>query len=308
MQYLQQFYLNYHAEIMDGYRKLVAHLLKHRPGPFHGMPDFRYEIYDLRDGDIAVRDNGAGELQLNALVNEWNFASGTRTSKWLIKNFSLNIGAEFVSFDCKGTKQDLADFCLLQLRGEQTNATRSAVIRKIMSAVAGQEVTESYSVLLRKRLEAGGFDREADWIAHCVLRPSADVSLAALQSKAKDPKLDWAACHVIVDSTRRADTRAAAMRLISASRNKKGLLEMCKLLQDTQSAYKPEFTMLFNKEYPFAERLGVKTIRPILEKQSKQFPDASKSLGDVAYAQLKKATKKDFGKDSARWAECIRKL
>ena len=272
------------------------------------MPKFKYEIYDIADGDINVREVSPEVFELNALVNSWAFHSETKTSKWLIKNFRVDMGGEFVSFACTGTKEELADFCLLRLREEHTNATRSATLTKVLNAVTGSEAKGDYKDLLAERLKRGGFEDEGAWVAHCMLSPRADLSLEALQVKTKDACAETAARKIMSDPGRRADTRAAAIRMLGANKSRQALLEMCTLLEDKSPAYKSEFLPPFREGYPFKERLAVSTIRPILEKQSREFPDASKSIGDIAYAQLKKATKKDFGKDRAKWGECVKAL
>ena len=62
---------------------------------------------------------------------------------------------------------------------------------------------------------------------------------------------------------------------------------------------------MLKKEYPFADLISVKAVKPIIEKQFKPPAEYSKTLGDLAEAQLKKLTKRNFGKDPQRWRAWI---
>jgi hypothetical protein len=47
--------------------------------------------------------------------------------------------------------------------------------------------------------------------------------------------------------------------------------------------------------------MSVKTLRPFIEDQMRRSPDASKTVGDLAREKLKKAARRDFGKDAPQW-------
>jgi hypothetical protein len=55
--------------------------------------------------------------------------------------------------------------------------------------------------------------------------------------------------------------------------------------------------------YPFAERMAIKTVRPLIEKQQAAW--ASRTIGDLAHEALKKAAKKVFARDAARWRKWV---
>lgn len=303
VQYLQLFYLNHRSELMDGYGKLVAHILKYRPGPFRGMPPFRYEVFDLPDEDIRLTQTGADSYALHALLLPMTISAEAKRSKWLLESFGVNLSGTLEGIDSEGTRTQLADLCLLRLRGEQSNEQRSCQIRKVLQRVTGVESKGSYQELLLQRLEQGSFKDESQWLASCFQSTSPELALTALAAaKANhNEAIRTAACAVITNRQARADVRAAAIDLASETKNQQTLLALCEVLDDANPAFEPAFIPVLQDDYPFADRLEVKTVKPLLMKQMQRSTNASKTIGDLAYAQLKKFSIKDFGKDVARW-------
>ena len=307
MQYLQCFYLNYRRQIMDGYQKLVAHLLKYHPGPFRGMPDFEHEVYDIADDDIRVAETGRGTYALNALVNQLTLKAEIKSSKWLFKSFNIVIFASATGIDCEGTREQLADCCLLRLRGEQTNAMHSEKIKKVLRAVSGTEPNGDYKEVLQERLERGGFKDETEWMEVCILSGIPELALEGIGAagESHEERIRSAACRIVTNRNIRSDVRAAAIELAANSKDRKSLFTLCDVLDDTSPAYKAEYMPQFQEGYPFAERMAVKILRLTIEDQMKHSPDASKTLGDLARQKLKKATGRDYAKDAKRWREWV---
>jgi len=305
MQYLQHFYLNYRKEILDGYRELVAQILKHRPGPFRGMPNFTYEIFDIADDDIRVAETAQGTYALNVLVNDLVLKAERTSSRWPLKSFSLAIVGDINGIDCEGTREELADACLLRWRRHQTNELRSARLKKVLRAVTGVEPNGDYQELLRQRLQAGGFTDETDWLVSCILGPNLSLMQTALSvtKGTKEERIRKAAHRVVVDRKIRPDIRATAIELTAMDKDRAGLLALCAVLDDTTPAYKLEYMAPCQDGYPFAERMAIKTVRPLIEKQQAAWP--SKTIGDLAHDALKNVTKKDYAKDAARWRKWI---
>jgi hypothetical protein len=303
MQYLQCFYLNYRSEIMDGYRNLVAQLLKYHPGPFRGMPNFEHEVYDIADDDIRVSETGRGNYALNVLISQLTLKAEIKSTKWLLKSFNFTIFASATGIDCEGTKEQLADCCLLRLRSEQTNAMHSEKLRKVLWSVTGTEPEGDYSQLLRERLERGGFKDETAWMVDCVLSEIPELALEGINAigESHDKRLRDTVCRLIVDQSIRSDVRAAAIESAAKNKDRKLLLALCDVLDDTNLTYKTEYMPQLRAGYPFSERMSVKTLRPFIEDQMKHSPDASKTVGDLAREKLKKAARRDFGKDAPQW-------
>src|SRR5204862_783811 len=148
LQYLHEFYLAYGPRVIEGYRQLVAQVLKYRPGLLRGMPKFDYEFYDVGDEDISLKQCGQDSYVLNALASSWNMTAQVKRSKWFLKTFSCYLASGLDPMDCQGTREQLTDFCLLRLRAENTNSQHAAVLIKLLARVTGQTERASYEELL----------------------------------------------------------------------------------------------------------------------------------------------------------------
>lgn len=310
MKYLQLFYLNYGREMMEGYRELVTQLLKYRPNPFRGMPRFEREVYDIPD--IQLREVRPGVFALNTLGTHFSLSAECRSSRWFIKSFSGEFSASVAGVDCEGTRQQIADYCLLLLRREQTNDVRSTALRKVYRTVTGKDGI--YAQLLKERLAEGGFDNETEWILACVSSDSPDLALEAvgaaeIAAPSHEEQIRRAACRILLDRPIRADLRVSALGLAGkhGAKDRLTLLALCDVLDDDSPASEPESLPRFREDYPFAERQSVKISKTVIEQQMKRSPNASKSIGDLARDELKKSTGEDFGKDAEQWREWIRR-
>jgi hypothetical protein len=303
LQYMQQFYLKHRIELLESYRKFVAHILEYRPGPFRGMPAFEYELYPVEDEDIHLADLGDGRWALDVLLSPVTLRAEARRSKWLIESFSFVLGVGLDGINIEGTREEITDLCPLRLRQEQANAVRSQGLRKVLGRVTGTEPTTEFKKLLAQRLQRGGFKSEADWLAFCIGSGIPPLALEAISTDAKDEHgaIRQALCQVIVDRSQRGDVRAQAIDWLRPGRNREVLLTLCSVVQDPSPALTRDCWAINRDDYYFADRLEVKTLRSECERQIRNFPNFSKSVGDVALARLKRATGKDFGKDSARW-------
>ena len=308
-EFLQQLYIAHRLELLEGYHRLVAHILKYRPSPFRGMPDFHYEVWEVTGDDVSLVELGKGRYALHVLVIPMNLEAQAKPSKWLLTSFGASLSAVPEFIDVEGTRQDLADRCLLALRAAQSNHLHYAKLARALPAVTGASPTRDYKQLLAQRLQSGGFRDESEWLSHCFLSDSPDLALAAVEAarQLKDPRLRTAACSLIANRNVRADVRAAAMDLAVQHKNRAVLLTLCDALDDTAPAYKKEFTPLLRDDYPFGERADAQSLRLIFETMFERSPDARKTIGDLAAAKLKGAADKDFGKDPLRWRNWIQR-
>ena len=306
LQYLQEFYLRDGPEILEGYRQLVAQLLRYHPGLFHGMPRFQYGFYKMADEDISFLPRAHDRFVLNALADSWTMLAEVKSSKWLIKSFHAYLGGSLDPLDCEGTREQIADFCLLRLRGERTNAEHAAVIKKVLGVVTTNRVEAGYNELLAARLRRGGFVDETDWVVQCLRSGPSELAIQALEAArgSKDERVRAAVCRVMADRDRRADVRAAAIGLAAGLGGDCTFLALCDLLPDATPVFQPEFVPMTRSDYPFANRMSVKAALQMVEKDQENA--SSKSLGEVAHLQLKRMAKRDLGTDPARWRNWLR--
>jgi hypothetical protein len=193
-------------------------------------------------------------------VNQLTLKAETKSSKSLFKSFNLAIFASGTGIDCQGTKEQLADCCLLRLRGQQTNALHSERIKNVLRAVTAAEPRGDYTEWLKERLERGGFKDEAEWIAGCILSAIPELALEGIGAagESHDERIRDAACKIFTDGNIRPDLRAAAIELAVKNKDRKSLLSSCGVLDDTSPAYRAEYMPLFREGYPFAEWMALK--------------------------------------------------
>ena len=307
VQYLQQFYIHHRSELMTGYGQFVAHLLKYRPGPFRGMPAWEYEIYGIEDEDIVLAERGDDRFALDVLLTPLTLKAQAKRSKILLESFSFGIFGGFEGLDCVGTRQQLADLCLLRLREEQTNCLHFENIRKVFNVVSGVASKSGYKELLAERLQGGGYMSESQWIASCIGSGIPALARKAIVNEVQDNDggVREAMCKVIVDREMQADVRALAIERARPKAAKDVLLALCAVLDDAHPAFSKDFWPVFRPKYPFAERLEVKTMMPFFEIEAQQQSSTSRPIADLALAQLRKVTRQDFGKDPEKWRRWI---
>jgi hypothetical protein len=307
MQFFERFYLQHRMEMLEAYRKFVAHVLNYRPGPLRGMPKFKYEICSFSDDNISFTSRSDELEELHVMLIPVTLEGEVKRSKWLLESFSFSIGSVLIGLDCEGTREQLLDLCLLRFRNDHSSALHSNAFSRVLQVVAGAQPGQGYNELLKARLENGGFKNEAEWLEACIRSPKPELALEALssQSEDRDQSLHKAACEVVADGRVRGDVRALAIDFVMKKKDKQALLALCEAVDDPAPTWKKEYMAALAKDYPFSERSEFKSIRPLIETVVEHQPNASKTISDLANAQLKKATKQDFGKDSGRWRSWI---
>jgi hypothetical protein len=303
MQFLQLLYLNYHSEMLSGYKKLVEHVLKYKPGLFHGMPNFDYEIYDIPPRNICLKQCGSDEWSLSVLVNEFSLSAYT-SSKWFIKTFGMYISIGTSALDYKGSLQEIEDALLLRLHSEQTNEVHFHALQSALREVTGTPFSGTYKEVLASRLARGGYKSAKDWIVQCISSPNPDLALEAIEAAGfeKNPKVQSALQSVALNRGMRADVRAAAIKKIRLQA-KEIFLSLCDLLDDNSLTARTDPRL--RPDYPFAEQEVMKIVHPIMEYHRQASVDSTKTIADIARERLRAASGRDFLYDAPRWRRCI---
>jgi hypothetical protein len=305
LQYLQELYFDYKDNVMAGYRKLVAQLLKYRPGVIRGMPKFSYELYDIPDRDIAITRRSPDKHSVDALATSFTIVAQVKPSKWLIKSFSGYIGGSVDILSCEGTQEQLEDFCLLRLRDERSNALHSVAVKKILKRVTETQPKFDYSNLLAETLGRRGLKDENAWLVKCLEEGTPELVIEAIEATRhnSDPRIADAVSGVITNPAVRADVRAAAIQRTSETRSRVLACALCSVLEDHAVAYRREFLAMARDDYPFTDRMAVRAALRAYDRQLKRHP--SKTIGELAHAQLQNLTKRDLGKDPKVWRNWI---
>jgi hypothetical protein len=303
---LQQFYSLHRKEVMASYSELVKSVLKHRPGAFRSMPVLDREFYSMDDDDIRYVQNANGSCSLHAMGYCFNLRAGSRKLLWFVNGFGMSMSLSYVGADCKGTRREISDFCLLRLRSYRSNEVCAAQTRKLIEAVNGTNSMGGYPQLLEQRLASGGFKDEIDWIVSCLSSRSPDLAMEALSAYRNVPRVREAVCKIVRDRNIRSDVRAKAIKLIAKSKDKNCLFALCDVLDDPAPQDRLEYCALFDSDFPFANRVFIQSVRPLVEQRIKDALKRSATIGELARSQLKKAAGRDLGADPASWREWIK--
>jgi hypothetical protein len=269
------------------------------------MPVLDHECYLTDDDDVRYVENANGSSSLHAMGYWFNLRAGSRKLLWFVKGFGVSMSLSYVGADCEGTREEISDFCLLRLRNYRSNEVCAAQALKLIQAVNGTNSMGAYAQLLEQRLASGGFKDEIDWIASCISSLNPDLAKEALTAYRNVRRVREAACKTVRDRNIRSDVRADAIKLIGKSKDRSCLLALCDVLDDPAPPDRLEYYDLFDKDFPFANRVLIQSIRPLLEKQMKETLKRSATIGALARSQLKKAVGKDLGADAAPWREWI---
>ncbi len=298
--YLEHIYLNYHRELMQGQKQLIARVLARPPGLFRGIRPFQYEIFDIPANDISVLPTGPDRFALHALGNQFALSVRAKPLIWPFDKFQISFSGSFETLDSEGTRSELIDYCLLYLRAEHTNQLHTAALRKVLRTVTCSEPVGGYREWLQAQLTHSGYANETDWLSACLTNSNPSLVHHALEASRafKDDRIWSAVRRIIVDRTARPDVRAHAIRVTEAHPDRTTLLALTEILNDQSPAYRREYCPQLSPDYPLADRMTLQTLRPFLEQT---LAKPSKTIGQTALDRLRQATKRNLGPDAQKW-------
>lgn len=300
-------YVNYHREMLEGQRRLVAELVKHPPGLFRGLPPFTGEMfYDIRNEDISVASASPDKLALHALVNTLTLRARSRTRIWPFRSFATSVDVGDKPYDCEGSREQLRSYCLLRLRPSPTNHLQLQAVRKVLQAIDVAEPEGGYQDWLRALLAQTGHKDETDWLLSCLLSGNPNLAYEALGAvgDCHEARLLKTARQILLERSVRSDVRARAMWAVTRRPDRATLLALTQVLDDPSPldnrAYHPEL----QEGYPLANSMSLRTLRPVLELLWSQ---PAETIGQRSLENLKALTKKDFGTDAQEWKKWIQR-
>ena len=303
---LEHFYINYHRELLDTHKRLVAETLKHPPGLFHKLPPFQYVFCDFIDSDISLVKTATNTFALHALDNRFVLRTIDRTTFWPFHSPSVSHGFGINAIDCEGSREELMDYCLAWLYMERTNNAFVPSRRKLMRAFLGAEPQGDFNNWLRARLEQTGCAGETEWMLRCMhsSNPALAQTATMVAGSVQDPRVQDAAREILLNREIRGDVRQHAMRIVARHPNKANLLALVEVLTDATPLLSREYMPQFQRDYPLADSPTFWAKRSDFSWKS-QLKDLNKTIGQEALANLKRITKKDFGTDVPKWRKWV---
>ena len=319
------FYATHRVALVEGARKFVKHLVKHKPGLFRGMPKFKHEVYELADEDIYLGPQGDGQYLLSVLPGKMKIEG--EVAGWFFKHGGISISVSFRAVNCEGTTEQIIDFCLLQWGSNLENEAYVRAWQQVLEKVAQTKQVQTYDEWMQWRLEQGDWANEKEWVLNLMRSDSPDLASAAISSSQRiaGRAAQKVNCQIIRDGNIRSDVRARAISILTKGAGPEAMLTLVDVLNDETPCYREEYDHCMDKSYPFYNHPGIQMRRAWakwFEKKGKsKAPETSiierageciilknempMTLGDKALLKLTKLTKRDFGKDKQAWREWV---
>jgi hypothetical protein len=303
---LEHFYLNYHRELLDAQKRLVAETLKHPPGLFHKLPAFNYDLCDFLDSDIFVAQTATNTFALHALENRFVLWTANKTAVWPLKFSSVSHVFAIYAFDCQGSREELMDYCLAMLYPLRTNNACVQSAKKLMRATFDDEPQGNYTDWLHARLQQGGCVEEIEWLLRCMHSSNPAVAREATRAacSSQDSRVQEAAREILLNREIRGDVRHYAMWIVARHPNRTNLLALVEVLADATPLLSREYMPQFQRDYPLADSPTFWAKRSDFW-WKRQLKDLNQTIGQEALANLKQVTKKDFGTDPQKWRKSV---
>lgn len=303
---LEHFYINYHRELLDAQKRLVAEMLKHPPGLFHKLPAFNYDLCDFLDRDISVAQTATNTFTLHALENRFLLWTANKTAVWPLTVPSVNHVSVIYAYDCEGSREELTDYCLAMLYPLRANNACVQSAKKLMRAILGAEPQGDYNNWLHARLEQAGCGGETEWMLRCMHNSNPALAQAATRAALgmQDPRVQDSAREILLDREVRGDVRGRAMRIVVKHPSKTNLLALVEVLTDATPLLSREYIPQFQRDYPLADSPTFWAKRSDFWWKW-QLRDLNQTIGQEALTNLKQVTKKDFGTDAQKWRKWV---
>ncbi|MHC4747882.1 MAG: M28 family metallopeptidase [Planctomycetota bacterium] len=305
MELLALTYYNHRETVLEGLRSSIGHLIEHKPGFFQPMPAFRYNAYCVADEEISFTSGGNGQHRLIVLPTRLEMQ--TEAKGWLLHRGSFGFSFMGQVLDCKGTREQLIDYCLLQWARDLTDESYGQAWHKIMLKVTGIDSGEDYESWVQWRLDQGLWEKESDWALDLMRSDNSELAHAARHraQKIASKRVYPVIREIISDSKVAVDVRAGAIYSLTRHSDKEVMLAVVEVLDDTGviPGLEPEYVL--DKRHPFYGHPRLKLEAEMI-KRYRSSAEELKTLGDVAEKKLKMLTKKNFGKNKQSWQKWIK--
>lgn len=284
---------------LEGQRKLMQHILHHKPGIFRGAPPFKYEATEISDRTVQVVQTSKGR-RLSVLVPH---VEAQVNIGWFGKH-DRKIGfATPVTGDCVGTTDELIDYALLRWTNSGGEPAADQAWPFALTQLTGENFGQNREAWMQWRLGDTGHTDEGQWVLSLlnsnnvgVLDEAVSMALWHCRAKAGPSLLEIAKKTEL--PTR---VRTRVIRSISRHDGPDAMATLVDLLEDKSPALFRDVNPVFDEEYPFYHYgLARLTRKRLIERDSR--PTV---LADDALAQLEALTGEAFGPDLHMWQDWL---
>ena len=299
------FYADHRVAFLEGSKKFVKHLMKYKPGLFNNMPKFEHKIYELNDDEISFTLQENGEYLLAVLPARFTISG--EVSGWLLfKRGTFGMGGSFPLVNCKGTKEQIIDFCLLQLGDNLEDKDHIKIWQKVLRVVVGAERGSTYDEWMRWRLDNSSWKSEKQWLLGLMQSENSHLAAAAVTST------QIVACEdarkvlrkIMLDESFKANVRVKAISTLTKDAGSEAMMTLVDIADNNTPCHSREDYLYMEQSYPFYDHPAV---RLMSEMTDNWYIEKGKSItiGSKAREKLCELTKKDFGADKKAWTKWI---
>jgi hypothetical protein len=239
----------------------------------------------------------------------------TKVKKEFLKtDLSLESGFSGHFNNCKGSKEEIVDFCVMQIVGlnppDTTNMPElAASLMEIQLRILNNLTTEYRNLPLEeikdKHLRKKGFSSYEDWLFSLIDSNNPELTKGAIKfSKLSSDKVIDKLLIIVQNETVRADVREIAISKLAGQRKTDVLMAISELLDSETLTRKKDYGLQFDEEFPLAEHPHIlffkKGIKNWYDTEGKKH-----TIAKAAYDTLRKTTKKDFGRNKKAWRKWI---
>ncbi|UCF43793.1 MAG: M28 family peptidase [Planctomycetota bacterium] len=297
-------YYNHREVFLEGIRSSASHVITHRRGLFRRMPAFKYRAYCLANGEISVTREEEGAYRLVVLPSRFEIRIEPR--RWPLSGGTLNASVFWRVINCKGAKDDIIDYCLLEWVRDLTDESYGKVWRKILLEVAGADYGNDYEEWLEWRLSQGPWEDESEWVLR-LMRSGHPKLIGPAGIRAQEvggSRGEAIIREIILDETVAVGIRAAAIRLVTRRSGREVMLAVTEALDDVVVIPEEVPEHFLEKSHPLYGHPYLGFQADIMDKH-RTTESVLRTLGDAAEEQLKMLTGKAYRKNKRAWQRWI---
>ena len=229
-------------------------------------------------------------------------------SGWLFKRGRFGLSFSFQDATCRGTKDQIFDYCLMHLAGgPEDDQTHAELWQKVLKIVNPAQQQQTYDKPMQHRMKQLGLKNEKEWLLGLIRSDNRSLAKAAITNAERiaPEEANNLFCEIIPDVRLKPSVRAAAISVLTKDADLQAMLSLVDVIDNNTLCYSKEDCLCTHESYPFCDHPGVRMMNELRENWYAE-EGKSMTLGDKAKDKLKELTKKDFGKDSIAWRKWLK--
>jgi len=309
---ISEFYALDPEGLANSYRGMLKSILENRFSILFGI-NYEYESgKKITDEDWALTQTRDGQHFLAIIYTNTHLEA----KKGFLKScFSFEARSSMHFGNCKGSKEDIIDYCVMRIKGINIPATAKMpelavslkeTYIKIFNNLTNEYHGLSLEEITDKHYQRKGFSSYDDWLNSLVDSNNPELAKGAIGfSSLSSGKIVDKFLTIIQNENIRADIRGEVIYKLAGQKKVCVLMAVSGLLDDETLMMKKNYDLEYDEEFPLAKHSYMLYFRKGMgnwyDTEGKKY-----TIAKVAHNTLKEITGKDFGKDKKAWQKWIR--